>query len=328
MFGSVPPRQLAGPVLLAIAGALLPQLLNGYVLFVINALMVTAVLALGLDLLVGRAGQFAFSHMAFYGIGSYGTAYCLLHWGLPTPVGAVIAAGLSALVSLVIALPAARLRAIYLALATFGFAQAAFWGFQNALPLTGGPDGQRLQSADLFGYRIIDDARAMPVLAATLALVLLASLYLYRSRLGRALVAIRDSEHVAAVSGIDVRRTKVIAFVLSSTYASIAGSMLTVQTSFINPETFNSGAVILVLAMLVVGGSGSIAGTLVGVVTIGLLPDLLRNAPAGLLIWQEVIYGAILLLSIMFMPHGIRGAVLAGFRRSGFRRAGVRRARA
>lgn len=315
MFGPLPPRQFAGPVLLVLAGFLMPYVLNGYILFIANALMVTAVLALGLDLLVGRAGQFAFSHMAFYGIGSYGTAYCLLHWGLPTPIGAVIAAIVSMLVSLLIAIPAARLRTIYLALATFGFAQAAYWVFQNWLPVTGGPDGQRLQPANLFGFQVTSDARAMPVLATTLALVLLASLYFYRSRTGRALIAIRDSEHVAAVSGIDVQRIKVIAFVLSSIYASIAGSMLTVQTSFINPETFNSGAVILVLAMLVVGGAGSIVGTLIGVITIGLLPDILRNAPAGLLIWQEVIYGAILLLSIMFMPQGIKGAVEAGMTR-------------
>jgi branched-chain amino acid transport system permease protein len=144
-------------------------------------------------------------------------------------------------------------------------------------------------------------------MAVILALVLASFLYLTRSRLGRELCAIRDSEHVAAASGIDVKRTKVVAFVLSAVLAGLAGGTYTLYQSFVNPDTAGLAQLILVLTMVVVGGSGSIGGVLVGVVLIGLLPEVLRMAPRGLLVWQEFFYGLILVLATMFMPRGLWG---------------------
>ena len=138
-----------------------------------------------------------------------------------------------------------------------------------------------------------------------------------RSKLGRELCAIRDSEHVAAASGIDVKRTKIVAFVLSAVFAGVAGGAYTLYQSFVTPDLVGLAQLMLVLSMVVVGGSGSIAGVLIGVVLIGLLPELLRAAPRGLLVWQEFVYGLILVLAVMFMPRGIWGIVQSLFTRAG-----------
>jgi branched-chain amino acid transport system permease protein len=155
-------------------------------------------------------------------------------------------------------------------------------------------------------------------MAIILALSLLALLYLMRSRLGRAFCAIRDSEHVAAGSGINVKKVKVIAFVISAVFAGIAGGSYTLFQSFVVPDVLGLGQLVLVLTMVVVGGSGSIIGVLAGVVLIGLLPELLRLAPRGLLVWQEFVYGLILIIATMYMPRGLAGVVdnLRGWRRA------------
>jgi len=305
MFGRLPPAHLVGPGLLLVAAFLLPGIANEYQLYVLSSLCMYAVLAVGLDLLVGRAGQFAFSHIAFFGIGAYTTAALKLHLGVTTLVGIMFGMILCGAVGALIALPATRLKSIYLALATFGFAQAAYWIFQNWLPVTGGPDGLRPGAPDIFGLRIVTEGSAFTVMATMLALTIVVTLYLMRSKLGRSIAAIHDSEHVAAVSGVNVRRTKIVAFTISSVYAGLAGGMLTLFSSFIHPDNFNFAPIVLLLSMLVVGGMGSIPGTLIGVVVIGTLPELLRTTMHSFLVWQEVVYGLILIISIMFMPSGI-----------------------
>jgi len=220
-----------------------------------------------------------------------------------------------------IAIPATRLRTVYLALATYAFAECAQWTFRTWDSLTKGSDGLRISPPNILGYTVGTDGRAFPAMAVILAFVLLAMLYLTRSRLGRDLCAVRDSEHVAAASGIDVKRTKMAAFVISAVLAGIAGSAYTLFQSFVNPDVLGLEQLVLVLTMVVVGGSGSIAGVLVGVALIGLLPELLRAAPRGLLVWQEFVYGLILIAATMFMPRGIWGLVRILFTRPSPQRA-------
>ena len=292
---------------LVLAGFVLPQLLPDYFLYIANLLMMYAILAIGLDLLLGWSGQFAFAHIAFYGIGIYGTALLHMRLGVPFVLGMPIAAALAALIGFLIALPATRLRTVYLALATFAFAECAQWTFRTWDSLTRGPDGLRISAPEIFGYVVGTDRRAMPVIAIVLALVLGATLCLVRSKLGRSLTAIRDSEHVAAASGIDVRRTKIAAFTISAFYAGVAGGTYTLFQSFVHPDGLGVWTLVLVLTMVVVGGSGTIGGVILGVILLGILPEALRAAPRGLLVWQEFAYGLILTLSIMFMPRGIWG---------------------
>jgi branched-chain amino acid transport system permease protein len=301
--------RLAPLLLLLITGFVLPHLLPQYFLFLGNTLMMYAVLALGLDLLLGWAGQFAFAHIAFFGIGTYATVLLQARFGIPFILGMPIAAALAGLTGLLIGLPATRLRTVYLALATFAFAEGAQWLFNSWDKVTGGPDGLRIRPPDLFGYSMGTDPTAFPVMAAILALMIAATICLTMSKFGRAMCAIRESEHVAAASGIDVRNTKVWTFAISAVYASVGGSMFTLYQSFVNPEVFGFGQIVLLLSMIVVGGLGSIPGVLIGVALLGLLPEIMRVTMRGLLVWQELVYGMILIVSVMFMPRGIWGFV-------------------
>jgi branched-chain amino acid transport system permease protein len=307
MHGAPPRRQLLALGVLVVAGFVLPHVLPDYFLYIGNLLMTYLVLAIGLDLLLGWTGQFAFAHVAFYGIGIYGTALLHMRLGIPFVFGMPIAATVAALVGLLIALPATRLRTVYLALATFAFAECAQWLFRTWDSVTKGPDGLRMTAANIFGYTVGNDRAAMPVVAVITALVLGATFYLVRSKLGRAFCAIRDSEHVAAASGIDVRRVKVTAFVISAFYAGIAGGMYTLFQSYVHPDGLGVWTLVLLLTMVVVGGSGTVGGMVLGTILIGILPEVLRAAPRGLLVWQEFAYGLILILAIMFMPRGIWG---------------------
>ena len=317
MHGGLTWRTYAGIAVLLAFGFGLPLVLPEYFLYLGNTLMMYAILALGLDLLLGWSGQFAFAHIAFFGIGIYTSALLQARFGVPFILGLPIAAIFAGAVGLLIAIPATRLRTVYLALATYAFAEFAQWVFRTWESVTKGPDGLRIAAPDIFGYVVGTDRRAFPVMAILLAAVLLATLYLVRSKLGRELCTIRDSEHVAAASGIDVKRTKIVAFVLSAVFAGLAGGAYTLFQSYVNPDSVGLAQLILVLTMVVVGGSGSIAGVLIGVALIGLLPELLRAAPRGLLVWQEFAYGLILVLAVMFMPRGIWGIVQSLFARAG-----------
>jgi branched-chain amino acid transport system permease protein len=314
MHGAPGPKQLALLAVLVAAGFVLPLVLREYYLYIGNLLMMYVILAIGLDILLGWTGQFAFAHIAFYGIGIYATALLNMRLGVPFIVGMPLAAALAALIGFLIALPATRLRTVYLALATFAFAECAQWVFRTWDVVTRGPDGLRMTAPQIFGYVVGNDRQAMPVIAIILAVMLGATLYLVRSRLGRAFCAVRDSEHVAAASGIDVKRTKVLAFTISAFYAGVAGGTYTLFQSFVHPDGLGVWTLVLVLTMIVVGGSGAIGGAILGVVLLGVLPEVLRAAPRGLLVWQEFAYGLILILAIMFMPRGIWGLF---FRRKG-----------
>ena len=315
MYGAPPLSRLLPLALLLIAGFVLPLLLPQYFLYLGNFLMMFAVLALGLDLLLGWAGQFAFAHIAFFGIGTYATALLQARLGVPFVLAMPAAAALAGSIGLLIGFPATRLRTVYLALATFAFAEGAQWLFNAWDSVTGGPDGLRIAAPSVLGYRTGTDPTAFPVMAAILALMIAATMYLTTSKFGRAMSAVRESEHVAAASGVDVRATKVWAFAISGVYAGTAGGMFTLYQSFANPEVFGFGQIVLVLSMIVVGGLGSTPGVLIGVVLLGLLPELMRTTMRSLLIWQELVYGLILILSMMFMPRGIWG--LIGDRRRG-----------
>lgn len=309
-------RQLLPLVVLLLAALTASLLLPDYFIYIANLLMVYLMLAIGLDIVMGWAGQFAFAHVAFYGIGLYGTALLHMRLGLPFIIGMPIAALLAVAVAFLIALPATRLRTVYLALATFAFAECAQWTFRTWDKLTGGPDGLRITSANVFGFQITNDRQAMPVIAVLLVVILAATLFLRRSTLGRSLFALRDSEHVAMASGIDLKRTKMTALCISALYAGVAGGASTLFQSYIHPDSLGAWTLILLLSMVVVGGSGSVAGVVLGVVLLGLLPEGLRAAPRGMLVWQELIYGSILMLSVIFMPKGIWG-LFGKFRRTG-----------
>jgi branched-chain amino acid transport system permease protein len=309
VYGSPSSRRLLSLLLLLAVGFVLPRYVAEYYLYLGNVLMMYAVLAIGLDILIGRAGQFAVAHTAFFGIGCYTTALLNAGHGIPFAIGMPLGALLAGLVAMAIALPATRLRDVYLALATYAFAEFAQWVFNSWTAVTNGVDGVAIRPSNVFGLIVRSDTQAFPVMACIVALVIAATLYLTTSRFGRSMAAVRESEHVALASGIDVRWVKVTAFAVSGVYAGVAGGMFTLYQSFVDPEQFGFVTIVLLLSMIVVGGLGTLPGVLIGVAILGLLPELLRTFMRSLLIWQEFAYGLILILTMMFMPRGVWGFI-------------------
>lgn len=279
----------------------LPSLFSGYIVYVANILLVYVVLSLGLNLVIGEAGQFSLSHAAFYGIGIYAAGLMTKFLSLPLPLTLLASGLLAGVVGLVIGAVALRMRDIYLALTTFAFGEAMQWVFLNWETVTGGPNGLRIPPAQLFGIEILNDKQAYPVVLAVAALMLGLTVLISRSRLGRSFRAVRESDIAALAVGIPVRRVKMMAFALSAFYAGVAGALYATFSTYIHPESLGFQTTITVLTMVVVGGMGSTAGALVGAIVFGLFAELLRQAPAV----QEIAYGVILMGFMMLLPRGL-----------------------
>lgn len=279
----------------------LPFTASGYVLYVVNLLMVFVVLALGMHVVIGEAGQFALSHAAFYGIGIYTAGILNATWHPPFFVSILAGGLLSALLGFLIGYLALRMRDIYLALATFAFGEAMQWVFLSWERVTGGSNGMQMQPAELFGYKLTNDLQAYPFVMVLAGLMLWITVRLARSQYGSSLRAVRESDIAAMAMGINVKAMKQSAFAISAAFAGIAGGMYTLFTSFIHPESLGFQTTILVLTMVVVGGIGSVRGAVAGAIAFGLISELLRQ----LMSVQEIIYGAILMGFMMFMPKGL-----------------------
>ncbi len=288
-------------IAMAVVLAVLPFAASGYVLYVVNLLMVFSVLALGMHLVIGETGQFALSHAAFFGIGIYTAGLINNQWQPPFMVSILAGALLAAALGWVIGLLALRMRDIYLALATFAFGEAMQWVFLNWEQVTNGSNGLQMKPAALGGLRLMNDLQAYPFVVAIAALMLWLTVALSRSRLGSSFRAVRESDVAAIAMGVNTRAVKVTAFVLSAAFAGVAGGMYTLFTSFIHPESLGFQTTILILTMVVVGGLGSVRGAVAGAIVFGLASELLRQAPS----YQEIIYGGILMLFMMFLPKGM-----------------------
>lgn len=307
-----PRLSAVGCAILLIGLALLPLFATGYILYLVNTLCVFLVLALGMHIVLGEAGQFSLAHVAFFGIGIYATGLLSNAFQLPFIVNMVAGGAIAAVVGLVISGLALRMRDIYLALATFAFGEAMQWVFLNWDAVTGGPNGLRLAPAEFFGFRILSDRQAYYFILFLAIFILVGTIILVRSRLGSAFRAVRDSDVAALAMGIDVKRMKMVAFACSAFYAGFAGGMYTLFSSYIHPDSLGFQTTILVLTMVVVGGQGSVAGCVVGVVAFGLMSELLRQAPSV----QEVVYGLILMGCMMYAPRGLAGAFFVRARRA------------
>jgi branched-chain amino acid transport system permease protein len=279
----------------------LPFTVSGYVLYIVNLLLVFVVLSLGMHVVIGEAGQFALSHAAFYGIGIYTAGILNTAWHPPFIVSILAGGALSAMLGYLIGFLALRMRDIYLALATFAFGEAMQWVFLNWESVTGGSNGMRMQPAQLFGYTLTSDLQAYPFVIVLTALMLWLTVAISRSQYGSSLRAVRESDVAAMAMGINVKAMKQSAFAISAAFAGIAGGMYTLFTSFIHPESLGFQTTILVLTMVVIGGIGSVRGAVAGAIAFGLISELLRQA----LSIQEIIYGAILMGFMMFKPRGL-----------------------
>ncbi len=290
--------------IVAAAGVLCAPLAVGpYVQYVLNLVVTYAVLSLGLNVVLGFAGLVSFAHSVFMGIGAYATALAMSRLGLPFVLALPLAGATAAIVGFGVGLPAVRVRGLYLALVTIACMYFFVWVFVHWERVTLGTSGMAVQPASFLGVAMdTDRAKFYPLVLEAVAMYVGAT-WLMRSRLGRAFVMTRDSEFAAAVCGIDIRRTRAIAFAVSAFYAGVGGGMFAITVGFIDPQAFGMIQMVTQFGMVLIGGLGSIAGSLVGAVLLTALPEVLRSSRGA----AEILYGLVLMLSIVFMPEGIAG---------------------
>jgi branched-chain amino acid transport system permease protein len=281
---------------LAIAGAFL----GSYPIYLLSLAMINVISALGLNLLTGNSGQISLCHSSFMAVGAYLASLLTLHAGLPfwaaIPLAAVAASALGALLGM----PASRLQGIYLALATLGFLQIVQIAIEEGAALTGGVRGLKISPATLAGAKLGFYPMFLVVLGVC-AFAIWTTTRLLRSRVGREFNAVRTSPHAAQALGVSVARVKLVAFALSAAYAGVAGGLLAVVVGFIDPNEFGVSAALRQITFIVVGGMGSVAGSVLGAAVLSALPEVLRPVKE----YSDVIYTLILLGFLIFLPRGL-----------------------
>ena len=287
---------------IAMAIALLPVFFPSAYYYRIGALVfIFALAVLGLNLLMGYAGQVSLGHAGFFGIGGYAVAIGPTHLGIPSWAGIVGGAALSTAIAYVVGRPILRLKGHYLAIATLGLGLLIAIVLNNESGWTGGPDGMSVPRLFLLGFALRSSEIWYWVSGITFLVGALLAFNLIDSPSGRALRAIHDSELAASVLGIEVVSKKLGVFAISAVYASIAGSYLALVNGHITPDIAGFLRSIDLAAMVVLGGMGSIAGSLVGAAILVVLPQALTVLHD----YEHILLGLILMLFMVFLRRGI-----------------------
>ncbi len=311
-------------VFLIIILASFPFLIKPYYLSVLNLMMLNIIVALGLNLLVGNTGQISLGHAGFVAIGAYTGAF-LMQYGIPFLPALFVAGLITALVGAFLGIPSLRLEGPYLSIVTLGFGLAVMV-IIGRMDFFGGRTGMSVPRLNLEWTGLSYDVSLYYVFAIITVLLVIAMLILLRSRIGRAFQAIRDSDIAASVIGINVARYKTLSFAISAFYAGVAGSLWGLYLQFVTPGTFSFMMSIMFLATVVLGGLGSVTGSVMGaivmtfltlqleeIVDIPLLGELIVGFsdtfmnPSGIANIRWVLTGLILMAVILFEPMGLNG---------------------
>jgi branched-chain amino acid transport system permease protein len=277
--------------------------LGSYFHYIGMLALINAIAAIGLNILTGSAGQISLCNSSFMAIGAYATTYFytqlgIIYW-LSLPIGALIAAACG----FILGFPALRLRGFYLAVVTLGFLELTQVLIEQLPDITGGVRGIGSPRPYLFQYKLSNDLAFYYVVLAITLVVIFTAVSLLRSPTGRAFNAIRNNEAVAQTLGIPVARMKIQAFVLSAFYAGLAGGLYSTAVGFIDPLEFGLGTSVRHVIYIVVGGVGSVGGSVVGAILLTFLPELLRSFKE----YNDFVFGGILLVCLFTMPKGLAG---------------------
>ncbi|MDP2195911.1 MAG: branched-chain amino acid ABC transporter permease [Rhodocyclaceae bacterium] len=304
--------QFFGLIVLAVILVVLPFVLpNNFYLDLAIRMLINACIVLGLNLLIGFAGQISLGHAGFVGIGAYASAVLTTHYSW-SPLGAMLAGALAAgVLAALVARPIFKLKGHYLAMATLGLGIIISIIVRNEAALTGGPDGMPVAALALFSFEITGEKQWYWVVSGILLFSLWASLNLIDSPFGRALRALHGSEVAAQVVGVDVAKYKLAIFVLSAVFASLMGSVTAHYVGFVTPNVADFFHSIELVTMVVIGGMASIYGSVIGAVLLTALPQAL----AGFEGWETVVFGSILMFCMIFMPKGLVPTLAAKFGR-------------
>jgi len=334
---NTPAKRIWSGVIVLVALAL-PFSLTDDLLIVLATAFVASIGAIGLNIVTGYAGQVSLGHAFFLALGAYTSAVLsgdpgpsrLIGFGITLLPVWLLASGLVAgLAGLLVAPLVVRLRGLYLAIVTLGLVFIGEHVFKHWKSLTGGVGvGRPAAVPELLGIQFAVDGasytKAQKLYLLTFVLLVIFGVLarnLVRSRTGRALAAVRDRDIAAEVIGVDVTRYKLVAFAVSSFYAGVAGSLLYVMIGFIEPSSFNLGMSVQYIAMILIGGAATISGSVMGALSISLLPRLTRELPAvlpfisgstttgGLTVFtvETILYGLLIIVFLIFEPRGLFG---------------------
>lgn len=306
--GSPPRRTVLLVILVSFAlVAAGPLVLPRYWMFLVSTLFAYSIAVMGLKVLFGDCGQLSLAQAAFVGVGAYSAALVSTNLRLTFPYELFLVIVISGVIALIIALPALRVGGLRLALLTLAFGELFQWWLREAKDTTGGEQGLFVP---VFFLGQVDSRQPIVPYLFTAAIALAVTVlvwHLPRTRIGRAMAAVRESELAAASVGVSVRRTKLFAFVVAGVLAGISGCLLAHVTGSISPTTFDLFGSVYILIAVIVGGSHSVLGAWIGAAYLVLLPAFFTSLGFDRL--YVVISGALLILVIMVFPGGIAGGL-------------------
>jgi branched-chain amino acid transport system permease protein len=300
--------------------AVLPLTVHEYYLSIVNLISIAVVGALGLNILVGYTGQISIGHGAFMSVGAYTAANLATRLDLPFWAALPLGGLMAALIGVVVGVPSLRIKGLYLAIATLAGQLIIEWTINHVTWISGGAQASIQVPRPRLAGLVIDTQREMYFfLLAFVVLAVIGTLNLMRSRIGRAFIAIRDHDIAAEIIGIDIFRYKLLAFAISSFYAGVTGVLYTYYLGVANYEQFQLVTSIDYLAMIIIGGLGSVLGSIFGAVFITLLPIVIRwgmEAFGGLLFSEQavlniipnlrlILFGALIIVFLILEPEGL-----------------------
>jgi branched-chain amino acid transport system permease protein len=282
---------------------------NNYHLMVLNVSALNILVVLGLNLLMGYAGQISLGHAAFFGLGAYLSGILTTTYGFPTWPTMLLGMIVTGIVALAIGIPTLKLEGHYLVMATLGFNVIVYIVMIQLETVTGGPSGFAGIPRLALGNLILDSDRKFYYFLWAVSLgTLLLSFNLINSRVGRAMAALCQNEIAARCAGIDTEAYKVKIFGLSAMLASLAGSLYAHYITFISPGTFSFFYSLQVVTMVLVGGMGSLGGSVFGALLLTILPEVLHAVKE----YNVLVYGIILMVVLVFFPHGLFPGIAKG----------------
>jgi branched-chain amino acid transport system permease protein len=307
---------VVGLLVLLAALAVVPRVATTYWLDVLNRIGIAIIGALGLNILVGFTGQISIGHAAFLAVGAYSTAILEANAGLPFYLAIPLAALITSGFGLIFGIPSLRLKGLYLAIATLAAHFITTYGIVHWERMTKGVLGFMVPPAVIFGVPLDSDARVFYLIFALVVPATLFTRNLFRTRVGRAFIAIRDRDVAASVMGVSLLRYKLLAFVISSFYAGVAGGLMAHHSRILFPDSFTLLVAIDYLAMIIIGGLGSILGSIYGAIFMTLLPEVLKLTATSLTgIYpqafgviasaRDVVFGLAVILFLMYEPQGL-----------------------
>ena len=310
------PTPIVALVLFLAVFALVPLVAGTYWLDVLNRIGIAIIGAIGLNILLGFTGQISIGHAAFLAVGAYTTAILEVKAGLPFWLAIPLAAVVTSVFGLVFGIPSLRLKGLYLAIGTLAAHFITTYAIIHLEGLTNSVLGFNVPPATLFAFPLDSDRRIFYLIFSLVVPAVFFAKNLFRTKVGRAFIAVRDRDVAAAVIGVSLYRYKLLAFIISSFYAGVAGGLMAHHSKILFPDAFTLLVAIDYLAMIIIGGMGSIIGSIFGAVFMTLLPEVLKlsatsltgvypNAFGKIASARDIVFGLAIIFFLIYEPQGL-----------------------